>query len=43
MSKAECARLIWSQIDNSRVIDDALRNVCEYRIDPQNAARENRK
>ena len=38
--EAECARLIWSQIDNSRVIDDALRNVCEYRIDPQNAARE---
>jgi LAO/AO transport system kinase len=38
--EAECARLIWSQIDNGREIDNALDHVWEYRIDPQNAARE---
>ena len=32
--EAECTLLIWSQID------DAMRHVWEYRIDPQNAARE---
>jgi LAO/AO transport system kinase len=38
--EAECTRLIWSQIDNGRDIDNALDHVWEYRIDPQNAARE---
>lgn len=38
--EAECARLIWSQIDSTRDVDNALGNVFEHRIDPQNAAQE---
>ncbi|GAB6147005.1 methylmalonyl Co-A mutase-associated GTPase MeaB [Desulfocicer niacini] len=38
--EAEFTRLFWSQMDNGRDIDNALRRTWEYRIDPQNAARE---
>jgi len=38
--EAECARMIWNQIDSTRDVDNALSRVYEHRIDPQNAARE---
>jgi LAO/AO transport system kinase len=36
----EFSRLIWNQMDHGPDIDDALQRAWEYRIDPQNAARE---
>ena len=38
--EAEFTRLIWSQMDNGRDMNNALQSTWEYRIDPQNAARE---
>lgn len=38
--EAEFSRLIWSQMDQGRDMDNALQRTWEYQIDPQNAARE---